>query len=104
MAEILKGKDVVAALKEKMIADVEALKARGIVPTLAIVRVGERGDDIAYERGATKRCAGVGVEVKNIVLPADATQEELIAEIEKINKDPSIHGCLLFRPFQAYGR
>ncbi|NLL38997.1 MAG: bifunctional 5,10-methylenetetrahydrofolate dehydrogenase/5,10-methenyltetrahydrofolate cyclohydrolase [Clostridiales bacterium] len=102
MAEILKGKDVVAALKEKMIADVEALKARGIVPTLAIVRVGERGDDIAYERGATKRCAGVGVEVKNIVLPADATQEELIAEIEKINKDPSIHGCLLFRPLPKH--
>ena len=42
-----------------------------------------------------------GVEVKNIVLPADATQEELIAEIEKINKDPSIHGCLLFRPLPS---
>lgn len=102
MAEILMGKDVVAALKEKMIADVEDLKARGIVPTLAIVRVGERGDDIAYEKGAMKRCGSVGVEVKNVVLPSDATQDELIAEIEKINNDRSIHGCLLFRPLPKH--
>jgi methylenetetrahydrofolate dehydrogenase (NADP+)/methenyltetrahydrofolate cyclohydrolase len=102
MAEILKGKDVVAALKEKMIADVEALKQKGVIPTLAIVRVGERGDDIAYEKGAMTRCKGVGVEVRNFVLPADATQDELLQVIDRINKDAGIHGCLLFRPLPKH--
>lgn len=102
MAEILRGKEVVAALKAQMIADVEALKAGGTAPTLAIVRVGERGDDISYERGATKRCAGVGVEVKNFILAADATQDELLAVIDKVNKDADIHGVLLFRPLPKH--
>jgi methylenetetrahydrofolate dehydrogenase (NADP+)/methenyltetrahydrofolate cyclohydrolase len=102
MAEILKGKDVVAALKEKMIADVEALKAKGTVPTLAIVRVGERGDDIAYEKGAMTRCKGVGVEVKNFILDANATQDELLHVIRQVNEDRTIHGCLLFRPLPKH--
>ena len=102
MAEILKGKEVVAAMKEKMIADVEALQAKGVQPTLAIVRVGERGDDISYEKGAMTRCKGIGVEVKNFVLPADATQEELVKVIDEVNADSSIHGCLLFRPLPKH--
>ncbi|NLO47377.1 MAG: bifunctional 5,10-methylenetetrahydrofolate dehydrogenase/5,10-methenyltetrahydrofolate cyclohydrolase [Clostridiales bacterium] len=102
MAEILRGKAVVAALKEKMISDVEALKAKGIIPTLAIVRVGERGDDIAYEKGATTRCKGVGVEVKNFILPEDADQNDLLQVIDQINNDKKIHGCLLFRPLPKH--
>ncbi|MBP5167337.1 MAG: bifunctional 5,10-methylenetetrahydrofolate dehydrogenase/5,10-methenyltetrahydrofolate cyclohydrolase [Oscillospiraceae bacterium] len=102
MAEILKGKEVVAAMKEKMIADVEALQAKGVQPTLAIVRVGERGDDISYEKGAMTRCKGIGVEVKNFVLPADAAQEDLVKVIDEVNADSSIHGCLLFRPLPKH--
>ena len=102
MAEILKGKEVVAAMKEKMIADVEALQAKGVQPTLAIVRVGERGDDISYEKGAMTRCKGIGVEVKNFVLPADADQDALVKVIDEVNADSSIHGCLLFRPLPKH--
>ena len=98
MAEILKGKEVVAALKEKLIAEVEALKAKGVTPTLAIVRVGERPDDISYEKGAMTRCKGIGVEVKNFLLPADCTQDDVLKVIKEVNEDSSIHGCLLFRP------
>ena len=98
MAEILKGKEVVAALKEKLIAEVEALKAKGVNPTLAIVRVGERPDDISYEKGAMTRCKGIGVEVKNFLLPADCTQDDVLKVIKEVNEDSSIHGCLLFRP------
>ena len=61
MAEIWKGKAVADALNEKMIANVTALKEKGVTPTLAILRVGERPDDISYEKGAIKRCDQVGV-------------------------------------------
>ena len=98
MAEILKGTEVVAALKEKLIAEVEELKAKGVTPTLAIVRVGERPDDISYEKGAMTRCKGIGVEVKNFLLPADCTQDDVLKVIKEVNEDSAIHGCLLFRP------
>ena len=89
MAMILKGAPVVAAMNERNAALCEQLKAKGITPTLAVVRVGEREDDLSYERGVMTRCGKVGVAVKQFVLPADATQEQLL---------PAIHGCLLFRP------
>ena len=56
MAEILKGAPVAAALDEKSLRAVAELKARGVQPALAILRVGERPDDVAYERAAVKRC------------------------------------------------
>lgn len=98
MATILKGAPVVAAMNEANSARCEALKARGITPTLAVVRVGEREDDLSYERGVINRCGKVGVVVKQFVLPAEATQDELLAVIAGINQDSNIHGCLLFRP------
>ena len=98
MATILKGAPVVAAMNEANAARCAALKAKGITPTLAVVRVGEREDDLSYERGVIARCGKVGVEVKQFLLPADAAQEQLLAVIEQINADTSIHGCLLFRP------
>lgn len=98
MAQILDGKVVAAALTEQLKNDVQKLKDRGVLPCLAIVRVGERGDDLAYERGATKRAAAAGLEVKQFALPAEASQDELLAVIAKINADASIHGCLIFMP------
>ncbi|MGN0707914.1 MAG: bifunctional 5,10-methylenetetrahydrofolate dehydrogenase/5,10-methenyltetrahydrofolate cyclohydrolase [Faecalibacterium sp.] len=98
MAQILKGAPVVAAMNEANAALCAQLKAQGVVPTLAVVRVGEREDDLSYERGVTARCAKVGVEVRQFVLDADAQQPELLSLLEQINADSSIHGCLLFRP------
>lgn len=98
MATILKGAPVVAAMNEKNAKRCAVLKEKGIVPTLTVVRVGEREDDISYERGVTKRCEKVGVQVKKVLLSADATQEELLRVIQDINQDKTIHGCLLFRP------
>ena len=98
MSVLLKGAQVTAALNEKLERRTQELKSQGILPTLAIVRVGEREDDISYERGAMKRCEKIGVQVKKILLPADASQEELLQVIHQINADDSVHGCLLFRP------
>ena len=98
MAEIWKGAPVAAALSETVAAEAAALKEQGVIPTLAILRVGERDDDLAYERGAMKRCEKVGVAVKNVVLPADVDSETFFASLNDLNADPAVHGILMFRP------
>ena len=98
MAEIWKGAPVAAALSERTAADVAALKERGIVPTLAILRVGARDDDLSYERGAMKRCEKVGVAVKNVVLPEDVDSDTFFRTLEALNGDAAVHGILMFRP------
>ena len=101
MARILKGAPVVAAMNEANAARCAALQARGIRPTLAVVRVGSREDDLSYEKGVLTRCGKVGVEVRQFLLPADAAQAQLLEVIGQVNADPGIHGCLLFRPLPA---
>ena len=98
MAELLKGAQVADALNASLAKEIGALESKGVHPTLAIVRVGERGDDIAYERSAMKRCEKVGVTARQITLPADITEEELLKQIGALNADVSVHGVLLFRP------
>ena len=98
MAEIWKGAPVAAALSETVAAEAAELTAKGVLPTLAIFRVGERDDDLAYERGAMKRCEKVGVRVKNVVLPADVDSNTFFRTLEALNTDPEVHGILMFRP------
>ena len=64
MGEIIKGKPVADSITEELIQEVELLSVRGITPKLAIVRVGARGDDLAYEKGALTKCKKVGIETK----------------------------------------
>ncbi len=98
MATILRGAPVAAALSEALMRRSMALRERGITPVLAIVRVGERPDDISYEIGAIKRCDKTGINVRQFCLPAACTRQELLAVITEINRNPGIHGCLMFRP------
>ena len=86
------------ALTERLAAQADQLKAQGVIPTLAIVRVGERPEDLSYERGALKRCEKVGIQVKQFVLPKESSHGDLLEVIHQINADRAIHGCLLFRP------
>ena len=102
MARILKGKEVADALTARMQQDVEELKAQGVTPTLCIFRVGERPDDLAYERGATKRAQAAGVKVKNLILPADVPQDVFDRELGRVNEDDTIHGILLFMPLPRH--
>lgn len=98
MAEHWKGAPVAQALTERLIVKANQLKVQGIVPTLAIVRVGERPEDLSYERGALKRCEKVGIRVRQFTLPEESSHGDLMAVIEQSNADREIHGCLLFRP------
>ena len=97
-ALLLKGGPAAAALNEKTAARAAALAAQGITPTLAVVRVGAREDDLAYERGVLARCSKLGIAVRPFQLDADAEQAELLDVLDEVNRDRTIHGCLLFRP------
>ena len=102
MAKQLLGKEVNAALVAKLQERTAALQAKGIVPTLGIVRLGENPSDLSYEKGATKRAEEVGVAVKNYILPETATKEEVLAVIDEVNADASVHGVLMFRPLPKH--
>jgi len=102
MAQIMKGAEVTAAINEDLKARLAVLQEKGITPTLALVRVGERPDDIAYEKGVLKRCNGIGVQVKRYLLPEDVKQEEILSVIHEINDDNAVHGCMVFRPLPKH--
>ena len=75
----LRGMPVVKQIAADAAVQVEELKKKGIEPKLAVVRVGEREDDLSYERGLLKRFEAVGASVESVVFPVDVTQEELEA-------------------------
>lgn len=102
MAVLMKGAEVSASMKEALQAEHAALRAKGIEPKLAIVRVGARGDDLAYERGALKRFEGLGIAAQVYELPEDIDQRAFDSEFGKINADPAVHGILLFRPLPKH--
>lgn len=98
MANLLKGKDVAISINERSKKDIEALKNKGIIPTLAIVRVGSKESDLSYEKGAIKRASEVGVEVKSIVLDENVDYNSFYSTLDQLNNDNSVHGILLLRP------
>ena len=102
MAKRLLGKEVNEALVASLQTRTAALREKGVVPTLGIIRLGENPSDLSYEKGATKRAAEVGVEVKNYILPESATKEEVLAVIDQVNADDSVHGVLMFRPLPKH--
>ena len=102
MAKQLLGKEVNEALVAALQTRTAALKEKGITPTLGIIRLGENPSDLSYEKGATKRAEEVGVAIKNYILPEQTTKEELLAVIDGINADDSVHGVLMFRPLPKH--
>ena len=98
MADLLKGVAVADALTSDLIDRVAALKNKNIYPKLSIIRVGENGGDISYERGIEKRFGKIGIEIEKNLLSETASKEEILAAIEKANNDDAVHGCLLLRP------
>ena len=102
MAEILNGAPAAASIMEDLAARTQHLKENGLVPCLALLRVGDFIDDIGYENAAMKRCAQLGIRTARINLPLSCTQGELLEAIDAINRDDSIHGCLMFRPLPEH--
>ncbi len=98
MAELLTGDKVVASMREALAQRIAALGEGGVVPTLAIVRVGDRADDVIYERMASKRAEILGVKIESFALDAGASTADIARTVQKVNADQAVHGCLLLRP------
>lgn len=98
MAELLKGKPVADHLKERAITLIEQGKKDFRAPKLAILRVGERPDDLFYEGGVKKNCALWGIDLEIKTYPTTVSQESLLAAVEEVNQDDTIDGVLIFAP------
>ena len=98
----LRGKAVADFLTEETAKEVDELKKQGITPTLAIVRVGERPDDMSYQKGAVARCGKTGVESRVFAFENGVSEEEFIEEFKNIADDESVHGILLLHPLPKH--
>ena len=102
MTEIMKGKSVIDSMTQALKEKSAVLRGRGIIPTLAVIRVGENADDMAYERGASKSCEAAGVRVISSYYDASVTEDEIISRIHELNDDAAVHGVLILRPMPAH--
>ena len=102
MGKLMLGTEVAKAMKETLTLKTERLKEQGTVPCLAIVRVGERPDDISYERGAKKKMEGIGIECRSIVLEEAISMARFEEVIRGLNTEADVHGILLLRPLPKH--
>ncbi len=102
MEKLLKGKPVADQIKKQILEVSQKLQNEEIMPTMGIIRVGNRSDDIAYENGIKKNCHSVGICVKIFELDQNIEKEDFLEEVKRINELEDIHGILLFRPLPEH--
>ena len=102
MAVRLSGIPVVREMRRRVQTGVEQLRQIGQIPTMGIVRVGARPEDVSYETGATKLAQSLGIAVSRTLLPGDVGERQLLEALREVNENQRIHGCLLFRPLPAH--
>lgn len=101
-AKLIDGKALAAEVKQEAAQQTEELKAKGITPCLAVILVGEDPASQVYVRGKINDCAQCGIESRNIRLPEETTQEELLARVDELAGDPAVHGILVQLPLPAH--
>ncbi|HEY6808983.1 MAG TPA: bifunctional methylenetetrahydrofolate dehydrogenase/methenyltetrahydrofolate cyclohydrolase FolD [Gemmatimonadales bacterium] len=97
-AKLIDGVAIAKAMRGELAAEIAALQARGVTPGLAVVLVGENPASQVYVRMKGKACEEAGMHSETIVLPATATEAELLAVVDRLNADPNIHGFLVQKP------
>jgi methylenetetrahydrofolate dehydrogenase (NADP+)/methenyltetrahydrofolate cyclohydrolase len=97
-ARIIDGKQVAADMRAELKAEVEKLKAKGVVPGLAVVLVGDDPASKSYVTAKEKACEEIGIYSDDNRLPAETTQQQLMLLVDKLNKDSKIHGILVQLP------
>ncbi len=101
-ARIIDGKQVAADMRSELKAEVAQLKTQGIVPGLAVVLVGEDPASKSYVTAKERACEEIGIYSDDNRLPAETTQEELMALVEKLNADPKVNGILVQLPLPKH--
>ncbi len=101
MAKILDGRAAAEALRARLRSRVEALAARGVVPGLVLLRVGEDPASVTYVRGKEKASRELGIASRTVVFPSDAPRTRVEEEIVRLNDDSRVHGILLQLPMPA---
>lgn len=98
MAQILSGKPVAEALKTELLTRSHALQAKGVQPTLAVFRLGDDPADGNYIQSIRRRAEAVGVTLREVNLPADEDSAIILAAMENLAADPTVHGILMCQP------
>ncbi len=101
-AELIDGVAIARSVREQVARDVERLAAEGLRPGLAVVLVGDDPASAVYVRSKGKACEEAGIHSVTIRLPAETTQEELLARVDALNSDPAIHGILVQMPLPRH--
>lgn len=101
MEHIMSGLPVAAAILEKTAETAAQLKSKGIVPKLALLRVGESPEDLRYERNLIRKGESIGITVESHVLPVNTNADDIRAALWQMDEDHDIHGILMFRPLPA---
>ncbi|KKM11757.1 methenyltetrahydrofolate cyclohydrolase [Clostridiales bacterium PH28_bin88] len=102
MANLIDGKAVAKQIKEELISEVSQLREEGIFPKLAVVLVGDDPASVVYARSKEKAASGVGIDYELFALPADTPEEDVLALIERLNKDTSVHGIMVELPLPKH--
>ena len=97
--ELIKGSAVAASISKSISETIE--KTGMIPPHLAIIRVGEKADDISYEKSAIKRMDKVGIHHTVYTMEDTVSQEEFLKVFDQVNQDPKVDGILLLRPLPS---
>jgi len=101
-AQIIDGKQVAAEMREELKKEVAKLKEQGIVPGLGVILVGEDPASKSYVTAKERTCEEIGIYSDDNHLPAETSQKELMARVQKMNKDPKIHGILVQLPLPKH--
>lgn len=102
MAQLIDGKAIAALIRAEQATRAAQLKEQGIEPALAVILVGEDPASKVYVRNKARACKECGIRSEVIRMSAETTQEELMAEIERVNNDPALHGLLIQLPLPAH--
>ncbi len=98
MTVVIDGKKVAAAIREGVKTEVARLRGKGIIPKLAVVLVGEDPASVLYSRTIEKSCGKVDVDFELFALPETAREEEVVALLERLNRDSEVKGILVELP------
>lgn len=97
-AQVLDGKATAGAIKAELQARVAAIRERGVIPGLGTILVGEDPGSVTYVAGKHRDCAEVGIESIRVDLPATASQDEVMAAVQRLNQDPACTGYIVQLP------